>query len=63
MTTTDAQSRLLSFRETAEMLSAPEATLRYWVHIGNAPKSAKIGRRRVFRESDVQEWIDKHFKA
>lgn len=55
--------RLLTMREFADRAGAPEATARYWVHIGSAPKSAKIGRRRMFRESEVEAWLDAHFES
>ena len=55
--------KLISMREFADRAGAPEATARYWVHIGTAPKSAKIGRRRMFRESDVEAWLDAHFES
>lgn len=50
----------------AEYLSAPElerltgtkaSTWRYWAHIGTGPKSFKLGRRRVWKRSDVLGWI------
>jgi excisionase family DNA binding protein len=53
--------RLLTLAETAERMNTPEATLRYWVHLGKGPRSARIGRRRMFREADVDEWVAGHF--
>ena len=33
------------------------STWRYWAHIGFGPPSFKLGRRRVWRRSDVLAWI------
>jgi len=56
-------SELLTLREAAAFLNVPEATLHYWVHRGTAPKSAKIGRRRMFRRADLDAWIADCFDA
>jgi hypothetical protein len=36
-------------------------TVRYWRTIGYGPKSARIGRRVVYRRADVFAWIDSQF--
>ena len=43
--------------EVAEYLRTPAATVRYWVHRGEGPRSFKIGRRRMFRRQDVDAWL------
>ena len=53
--------RLLYVEEVAAMLRKSPASLRYMIHTGAAPKSAKIGGRRMFRESDVNTWLDEQF--
>ncbi len=54
------QSDLTVAMKSRDELSA--ATLRYFRHEGTkGPKSAKLGRRVVYRESDVLAWIDKAF--
>lgn len=54
--------KLLTITEVAEMTRLPEATLRWFRHEGTkGPKSAKLGRRVVYRESDVLAWIDAAF--
>lgn len=55
--------KLLYVDEVAEMLRKTPNALRYMVHAGTAPRSAKIGGRRMFRESDVLAWIDAQFAA
>lgn len=53
--------RLLYVEEVAEMIRKTPASFRYMIHAGTAPKSAKIGGRRMFRESDVLTWINDQF--
>jgi predicted DNA-binding transcriptional regulator AlpA len=55
--------KLLTLEQTAEMINRPESTLRYWVLQDMAPKSFKLGRRRMFREEDVVAWIDEKAEA
>lgn len=54
--------KLLTVSEVAEMTRLSAATLRYFRHEGTkGPKSAKLGRRVVYRESDVLAWIEAAF--
>lgn len=53
--------RLLYVEEVADMLRKTPSALRYMIHAGDAPKSAKIGGRRMFKESDVEAWIQEQF--
>ncbi len=54
--------KLLTITEVAAMTRLPEATLRWFRHEGTkGPKSAKLGRRVVYRESDVVAWIENAF--
>jgi excisionase family DNA binding protein len=54
-------SEYMTTAEVAELVHAPVETVRYWCHIGKAPKSIKLGRRRLFRRSDVVTWIEDQF--
>jgi predicted DNA-binding transcriptional regulator AlpA len=54
---------LLTLEETASKLRKTPAALRYMITRGTAPRSALIGGRRMFREADVVEWLDKQFEA
>lgn len=54
-------SDLLTIGEVAERLRTSENTLRYWRHIGTGPHSARLGRRLMYREQDVLEWVDAQF--
>jgi predicted DNA-binding transcriptional regulator AlpA len=50
--------RLLNSAEVAQMIRVPEATLRYWRHVGIGPRSFKMGPRRVlYRADDVDAWV------
>jgi predicted DNA-binding transcriptional regulator AlpA len=55
--------RLLTLGEVAEVTRTPLETLRYWRQKGTGPTSFRIGRRVVFRERDVIEWIDAQARA
>ena len=55
--------RLLYLEEAAELLRRSPASLRYLVHKGTGPRSARIAGRRMFRESDVLAWIHAQFDA
>lgn len=52
---------LLTLAEVAERLRKSEAQLRWMIHSGTAPKSALIGGRRMFRESDIKDYINQAF--
>ena len=54
--------RLLHIQDFAEVAHTTPATIAYWVHTGYAPRSAKLGRRRVWREEDVRAWLDAKFE-
>lgn len=54
---------LMRTEEVSEETGIPAATLRYWRHIGTGPRSAKLGRRVVYRRSDVEAWIAAAFDA
>jgi hypothetical protein len=50
---------LLSASELEERTGIPTATWRYWAHIGGGPPSVKVGRRRLYKWSEVQAWVDR----
>jgi len=53
--------KLLFIREVAERLGRSEAQVRWMVHKGTAPRSAVIAGRRMWREPDVEAFIDAAF--
>lgn len=52
---------LLRLPQVSDLTGVPVATLRHWRHHGIGPRSAKIGARVVYRESEVLAWIDAQF--
>lgn len=62
------RERLLRIDEVAEWTGVSPNTLRFWRTLAQGekpqfigPPSAKFGKRIVYRESDVQAWIDAQF--
>lgn len=53
--------RFLRTSQVAEIGPWPAATWRYWRHIGYGPRSAKIGKTVVYKESEVLAWIEQQF--
>jgi excisionase family DNA binding protein len=53
--------RLLTIDEVAELTRVPANTLRYWRHRGTGPTAARIGKRLVYQEDEVNTWIEKQF--
>ncbi|WP_426226259.1 helix-turn-helix transcriptional regulator [Pseudarthrobacter sp. DSP2-3-2b1] len=58
-----AIASLLTLAEAAERLRKSDAQLRWMIHAGTAPRSAKIGGRRMFRAADVEDYINAAFEA
>jgi excisionase family DNA binding protein len=50
-------SKYMTTDQTAEYINTPLSTLRYWIVQGTAPKSFKLGKRRMFTVEDVDTWI------
>lgn len=48
----------LTTAEVAEIFRTSPETVRFWRHTGKGPRSFKVGRRVLYRESDVQAWAD-----
>ncbi len=53
--------RLLTTEEVAERLRITPNALHQMVCRGAAPPSCRIGRRRLFSEIRLDEWIDRQF--
>ena len=54
---------LLHVPAAADFLHTPEATLRFWRSRGVGPVSFKVGRRVVYRQSDLADWLDEQRAA
>lgn len=55
-------TKLMTKAETAEALRKTPKQLDWLIYTGNAPKSALIGGRRMFRAADVEAWIEEQFE-
>jgi excisionase family DNA binding protein len=53
--------KLLTTAEVAERLRRPIGTLRYWRHVGEGPRSVRIGRAVLYDEAEVDAWVESHF--
>lgn len=56
-----ANDELLLIEEAAALTRQPVATLRWMRHCGTGPRSGKLGRRVVYKRSDVERWIEEQF--
>ena len=54
-------TKLCTLEEAADKLRKSPAQLRWMIHNGTAPQSAKIGGRRMFRDVDVEAYIEAAF--
>jgi predicted DNA-binding transcriptional regulator AlpA len=55
------RERLLSEHEVSDILAKLSLrTLRRWRQEGRGPAYVKVGRKVMYRPSDVQAWIDEH---
>ncbi|EGD44661.1 hypothetical protein NBCG_01081 [Nocardioidaceae bacterium Broad-1] len=52
---------LLTLQQVAERYNIPENSLRYWRAQGTGPKSARIGRRVMYRRVDIDRWVEEQF--
>lgn len=57
------ESEYLTSVDLEELTGTPASTWRYWAHIGSGPASFKLGRRRVWRKSTVQAWLESQESA
>lgn len=55
--------KLLTLDLAAKRLGVAENTLRHWRQKGTGPRSARIGRRVMYRESDLKAWVDEQFSG
>ena len=53
-----ATADYLSSADLQRMTGIPVSTWRYWVLTGEGPSSFKLGKRRLWRRSEVLAWID-----
>lgn len=49
----------LNTEEFATLCRTNESTARYWRHIGYGPTSFRVGRRVLYRRSEVEAWLNR----
>jgi predicted DNA-binding transcriptional regulator AlpA len=54
---------LLTLEQFAELVNTPVNTVRFWRQTGYGPKSARIGRRVMYRRAEVDAWLDAQFES
>lgn len=52
----------LTVEEVAEMCGVQPTTMRFWRHQNRGPVSVKVGRRLVYRRSDVEQWLSEQYQ-
>lgn len=50
-------AKFLTTAEVADLCRTSPETVRYWRHVGNGPASFKVGRRVLYAEADVEQWL------
>lgn len=53
--------KLLTMEDVEARWGPSVATQRHWRASGTGPKAARIGRRVMYRESDIEAWINSKF--
>ena len=53
-----ADDELMTMKEVATLVRVPEATLRYWRHLGTGPHGFRVGRSVRYRRNDVVHWLE-----
>jgi predicted DNA-binding transcriptional regulator AlpA len=57
------QSPFIDAAGIAEYSGRSIDTIRYWERLGELPKSAKVGRRRVWKRTDIESWLESKFAS
>jgi predicted DNA-binding transcriptional regulator AlpA len=64
----EQMDRIIHIKETSELTGIPESTLRYYRALSQGanpqyigPQGTKIGKRLVWKESQVRAWLDEQF--
>lgn len=53
---------LLNIEQAAQRIGRSPAALRYMIHRGTGPRSALLAGRRVFKASDIDDWVEAAFE-
>nr|WP_281067127.1 helix-turn-helix domain-containing protein [Brachybacterium fresconis] len=52
----------MTIPQAGELLGKTARQMEWLIYTGQAPRSAKIGGRRMFRESDIENWVNEQFE-
>lgn len=61
MSTVPEPFAIMTIEEAAELLRTPVSTLRYWRHMNRGPRAARIGGRLMYRQHEVEAWLNDQF--
>lgn len=50
----------LTTEDVAALCHTSPGTVHYWRTQGKGPKAYRVGRRLIFRRSDVEEWLERY---
>jgi excisionase family DNA binding protein len=53
-----AGDEMLTLKEVAALLRVPEATVRYWRHLGTGPRGFRLGRSVRYWRTEVALWLE-----
>jgi len=53
-----ANDELMTMKEVAALVRVPEATLRYWRHLGKGPRGFRVGRSVRYWRTEVALWLE-----
>ncbi|NMM22874.1 MAG: helix-turn-helix domain-containing protein [Phycicoccus sp.] len=53
-----ADDELMTLKEVATLVRVPEATLRYWRHLGTGPHGFRVGRSVRYWRNEVVHWLE-----
>lgn len=53
----DIDEPLLTTADVAAITRAPASTVRYWRHLGQGPRGFRLGRRVLYRRTEVLRWL------
>lgn len=57
------EGELVTVGQVSMLTGIPVGTLRYWRHANQGPTSFSLGKRVLYRKSEVERWISEQEKA
>jgi predicted DNA-binding transcriptional regulator AlpA len=56
-------NEILYKKELSEEYRIPLATLNWWRHAGQGPRSFKIGNKVCYKRADIEAWVESQYQA